>query len=252
MGFDIPAEAYDRFMGRYSNLLSPLFADFAGVESGQRALDVGCGPGALTAELVSRLGTDAVAAVDPSVSFVEAARERYPEVDIREAKAENLPFPDDTFDVALAQLVVHFMKDPVAGITEMRRVVRDGGVVAATVWDFVGERSPLTVFWQAARELDSTVRDDSAVPGASEGDLTRIFTESGLGDVREVPLEVSMLHSSFDDWWVPYMGGVGPVGSYFASLTEKKQEAVRERCREMLPRGSFTLVSRAWAARGIA
>lgn len=135
MAFDVPAEAYDRFMGRYSALLSAPFADFAGVHPGQRALDVGCGPGALTAELVRRLGAEAVAAVDPSAPFVLAARERHPQVDVREAVAEDLPFPDSSFDIALAQLVVHFMSDPLVGLGEMLRVVRPGGIVAASVWD---------------------------------------------------------------------------------------------------------------------
>ncbi len=250
MGFDIPAEAYDRFMGRYSTLLSPQFADFAGVHAGQRALDVGCGPGALTAELVSRLGAGAVVANDPSASFVTAARERQPQVDIREASAEDLPFPDDSVDTALAQLVVHFMADPVVGLSEMRRVVRSGGVVAANVWDFVGEKSPVSLFWRAAREIDPVVRDDSLQPGAHEGDLSELFAAAGLLDVREVALDITMEHSDFDEWWFPYTGGVGPMGSYLALLDEEHKMAIRERCRAMLPKGPFSLVARAWAARG--
>ena len=238
-------------MGRYSSLLSAQFADFAGVQPGQRALDVGCGPGALTTELVARLGADAVAAIDPSVSFVQAARERHPQVDIREGRAEDLPFPDDSVDTALAQLVVHFMSDPVAGLREMQRVVRPGGVVAANVWDFVGARSPLSVFWSAARAIDPDVQDESLLPGAHEGDLSELFTKAGFLEVSEVALEISVQHSDFEEWWTPYTGGVGPVGSYFASLTPERQATLREQCRTMLPEGPFTLVSRAWAARGI-
>ena len=154
MGFAVPADAYDRFMGRYSVHLSAQLADLAGVTAGQRVLDVGCGPGALTTELVERLGAASVAAVDPSESFVAAARARLPDVDIRQSSAEQLPFPDDEFDAALAQLVVHFMADPVAGLAEMRRVTRPGGVVAACVWDHAGGRGPLSPFWEAAHELD--------------------------------------------------------------------------------------------------
>ena len=127
MSFNVAADAYDRFMGRYSTRLAPLTADFGGVEQGQRALDVGCGPGALTGELVARLGAEAVAAVDPSEQFVIAARERHPGVDVRQAAAEELPFPDAEFDVALAQLVVHFMADPIGSLREMARVTRPGG-----------------------------------------------------------------------------------------------------------------------------
>ena len=124
MSFDVAADAYDRFMGRYSQLLSPQLADLAGVRAGQRVLDVGCGPGALTAELVARVGAGAVAAVDPSEPFVAAAGSRYPGVDVRRASAEHLPFQDATFDASLAQLVVHFMADPVAGLAEMARVIQ--------------------------------------------------------------------------------------------------------------------------------
>ena len=137
--FEVAAEAYDRFMGRYSAQLAPPLADFGRVRAGQRVLDVGCGPGALTAELVARVGADAVAAVDPSESFVAAARARYPEVDVRHASAEHLPFDDAVFDAALAQLVVHFMSDPVGGLRELKRVTAPGGTVAACVWAFLGD-----------------------------------------------------------------------------------------------------------------
>ena len=148
MSFDVPADAYDRYMGRYSRQLSAQMADLAGVRPGDRVLDVGCGPGALTAELVTRLGPDAVAAVDPSEPFVAAARQRHPGVDVRRASAEQLPFVDDSFDVAIAQLVVHFMADPVAGLAEMARVTRPDGVVAACVWDHASEQGPLSHFWR--------------------------------------------------------------------------------------------------------
>src|SRR3954471_19222638 len=131
--FDVSETAYDRFMGRYSVSLGPLFADFAGVETGQRVLDVGAGTGALTGELVRR---DAqVAPVEPAPTLVAALRSRFPAVDVRQAGAEELPWPDASFDVALAQLVVTFMNDAPAGVAEMRRVVRPGGTVAVCMWD---------------------------------------------------------------------------------------------------------------------
>ena len=177
--FDVAPDAYDRFMGRYSTLLSPQLADLAGIAPPQRAIDVGSGPGALTRELVARLGAAAVAAVDPSASFVEAIRARYAGVDVRAASAEDLPFDDDAFDAALAQLVVHFMTDPVGGISEMRRVTRPGGVVAACVWDHAGGMGPLGLFWNTARELDPAVVDESDLPGTGEGQLGRLFIEAG-------------------------------------------------------------------------
>ena len=252
MSFNVAATAYDAFMGRYSTGLVAQMADLGGVAAGQRAIDVGCGPGALTAELVRRLGADHVAAVDPSEPFVEATRARYPGVDVRRANAETLPFPDDAFDAALAQLVVHFMTDPVAGLAEMRRVTRPGGIVAACVWDHAGDRGPLAEFWQAARSLDATTVDESDLPGARRGSLADLFARAGLRDVEDGELRVTLEHPTFEDWWEPYTAGVGPAGAYVAGLDPDARERLRERCRELLPAAPFTLESIAWSARAIA
>jgi ubiquinone/menaquinone biosynthesis C-methylase UbiE len=250
--FEVAAEAYDRFMGRYSQQLSPQLADLAGVRAGQRVLDVGCGPGALTAELVRRVGEDSVSAVDPSGTFVAAARARHPRVDVQSAAAERLPFADATFDVVLAQLVVHFMTDPVVGLREMKRVASPGGVVAACVWDHAGDRTPLSVFWQAARELDPRAQDESDLAGAREGHLAELFTSAGLTSVDETSLEASMEFASFEDWWEPFTLGVGPAGAYAQTRDEESRELLRTRCEELLPAAPFTLSTSAWAARGIA
>jgi SAM-dependent methyltransferase len=238
-------------MGRYSVPLAPQLADLAAVAVGQRVLDVGCGPGALTAELVRRLGPAAVAAVDPSESFVAAARERYPGVSVQLGAAEELPFEDQAFDAALAQLVVHFMERPVVGLREMARVTRKGGVVAACVWDHAGGQGPLSRFWEAARELEPGVRDESRLAGAHEGDLGQLFRAAGLHEVQESALSVSVEHRSFDDWWEPFRLGVGPAGSYTAGLDSTRQARLRERCREMLPPAPFAVTALAWAARGL-
>ena len=252
MSFDVAAEAYDRFMGRYSLLLSPQLADLAGIRDGQRVLDVGCGPGALTAELVRRLEAGAVAAVDPSEPFVTAARARYPGVDVQQASAEELPFRDGSFDATLAQLVVHFMSDPVAGLTEMARVTRRDGVVVACVWDHAGGRGPLSLFWQAARELDPNVHDESDLAGAREGHLVELFGAAGLHRIEESVVTASLKHSSFEEWWEPYTRGVGPAGAYVAGLDPERQATLRETCRALLPSAPFVVTARAWAARGLA
>ncbi|HEY8170199.1 MAG TPA: class I SAM-dependent methyltransferase, partial [Candidatus Limnocylindria bacterium] len=171
MAFDVAAESYDRFMGRYSGLLSAQMADLADVRLGQRVLDVGCGPGALTSEVADRLGPGSVTAVDPSEPFVAAARARHPGVEVLQASAESLPFGDDSFDAALAQLVVHFMSDPVGGLAEMARVTRPGGIVAACVWDHAGGQGPLGTFWRAAHAMDPDVADESAMAGVRQGHL---------------------------------------------------------------------------------
>jgi SAM-dependent methyltransferase len=252
VSFDVPAESYDRFMGRYSRLLSAQMADLSGVRAGQRAIDVGCGPGALTGELVERLGADHVAAVDPSEPFVEAVRTRYPGVNVRQAPAERIPFDDREFDASLAQLVVHFMRDPIAGLAEMARVTRRGGVVVACVWDHAGNEGPLAAFWEAARTLDPDVDDESDLAGTREGHLGELFRLAGLRDVQESSITASVEHPSFDEWWEPFTRGVGPAGAHVASLDPAAQAELRERSRSTLPPAPFTVTARAWAARGLA
>jgi SAM-dependent methyltransferase len=250
--FEVAAEAYDRFMGRYSTQLSPQMAELGGLQAGQRALDVGCGPGALTAELIRHLGVDAVVAVDPSEPFVDAARARCPEADVRLAAAELLPFDDGVFDATFAQLVVHFMTDPVAGLREMARVTRPDGVVVACVWDHAGGQTPLSLFWRAARELDPDARDEGDLPGAREGHLAELLDAAGLRSVAETAFEASVEFASFEEWWEPFTFGVGPAGSYAKSLDGQAREALRAYCRELLPAAPFRLSTRAWAARGLA
>jgi SAM-dependent methyltransferase len=250
VSFNVAADAYDRFMGRYSVPLASPFADFALIERGQRVLDVGCGPGALTVELVDRLGADAVSAVDPSEQFVAAVQIRAPGVSVQCSGAELLPFADDTFDASVAQLVVHFMDEPVSGLREMSRVTRGGGVVSACVWDHAGGRGPLSAFWAAARALDDEVIDESTLAGTRAGQLGELFTSAGLLDVEEDTVSVDVEHTSFEAWWEPYTLGVGPAGRYVRSLSVAQQQKLRDVCRESMPSAPFTQQAAAWAARG--
>jgi ubiquinone/menaquinone biosynthesis C-methylase UbiE len=249
VSFDVTASAYDRFMGRFSEPLAAEFADLVAARPGDRALDVGCGPGALTAELVRRLGADAVTAVDPSASFVSAARERFPAVDVHRASAESLPFADDAFDVAAAQLVVHFMADPVAGLAEMARVTRPGGVVAACVWDHAGGGSPLSVFWQAVHDTAPSAPGEAQLAGARQGHLTELFEAAGLDHVEAGLVSVVVEFAGFEEWWEPYTFGVGPAGAHVAGLDESGVAALRARCTELLPPGPFGQRASAWSAR---
>lgn len=249
MSFDVAAEAYDHFMGRYSRLLAPLFADFADATGGT-VLDVGCGPGALTSVLVERLGVGSVSAVDPSKPFVAAIRARYPALDVREAGVEDLPFVSGSFDRALAQLVVHFLDDPLRGVVEMTRVTRTGGTVAACVWDHAGGVSPLGPFWAAVREFDPENEGESGLPGSQEGHLAEIFETAGLEDVDGRAIEFSLRLEGFEDWWEPYPLGVGPAGQYVGGLAPDRLAVLKDICREFVPPGPFDLPLRAWAARG--
>lgn len=161
-----------------------------------------------------------------------------------------MPFPDDAFDAALAQLVVHFMTDPVAGLAEMARVTRADGVVAASVWDHAGGRAPTSPFWRAARDLAPASKDESGLAGARAGHLAELFAAAGLRDVEEAELDATVEYETFEEWWHPYTLGVGPAGAYAASLGETELQALRDRCRELLPEAPFSLTATAWAARG--
>jgi SAM-dependent methyltransferase len=248
--FDVAAEAYGRFMGRFAEPLAGPFADRAGVKPGMRALDVGCGPGALTAELVRRLDPAAVAAIDPSPPFVAAVRSRFGEVDVREGAAEQLPFPNGSFDIALAQLVVHFMNDPVAGLAEMRRVTRPGGPVAACVWDHGGDGGPLSAFWAAARDLDPDAPDERDMPGVREGHLLELGQAAGLIDIEPSTLVVRVRFASFEEWWQPFLLGVARVGAYLSQLDAGRIAALRDHCMDVMPTAPFTVEASAWCVVG--
>jgi SAM-dependent methyltransferase len=237
-------------MGRYSGPLAAMNVDYATLPSDARALDVGCGPGALTTELARRFGADRVTAVEPSPEFVEAMRKRHPDVDVHQAAAEELPFGDGEFDATLAQLVVHFMADPAAGVGEMRRVTRSGGVVAACVWDHGGGTGPSSRWWAAATHVDPDAPVEYRRAGSVAGDLTGLFERAGLRDVREESLAVIVEHPDFDEWWDRFTLGVGPAGEYVAALDDDRRAELRERCRAALPEAPFTIEASAWAARG--
>jgi len=247
MTFEASGDRYDRWVGRYLPELAPALADAAGVRPGQRALDVGCGPGGLTQELVARLGPGSVGAIDPSEPFVAACRERNPGVDVRLGVAEELPFADGSFDAALASLVVSFMRDPVLGSREMARVA---DVVVACVWDVGDGMEMLRVFWEAVAAIDPGAPGEKGMIGTQAGDLGRVFREAGLGGIEEGALDVGAYYSGFDDWWEPFEFGIGPAGSYCVSLDDERRSALREECRALLgdPQGPFRARARAWYA----
>jgi ubiquinone/menaquinone biosynthesis C-methylase UbiE len=253
MHFAIPGASYDRFMGRYSARLAPLFADFMGVSPGMRVLDVGCGPGALTVELSRRVGADKVAAIEPSVSFVEACRAGLPGADIRQGPAEKLPWNDLEFDGAYAQLVFSFVTDADQVAREMRRVVRETGSVGACMWH-EGESLQMTdVFWQAAATVDPAVRHrESSMRFRKQGEIAELLKRTGLREVEETFLEVHASYSDFDDFWTPILTSAGPIGAFMATADESRRTTIRDACRALLgdPQQPFELRARACAARG--
>ena len=249
--FLAPAPGYDALMGRYLPTLAPAFADAARIGPDHRVLDVGCGPGGLTRELVARTGAADVAAIDPSEPFVQACRDRNPGVDVRLGVAEALPFADEEFDATLACLVVGFMSDAAAGIAEMARVTRPGGVVAACFWD-VATMPMLIRFWAGVSELAGATRGEVGLLGGREGDLSALLAGAGLADVHEISIAAHARYENFQDWWNPLTLGIGPTGMYVRTLDDDGRQALRDACRRQFtdPDEPFTLDARAWCAIG--
>jgi SAM-dependent methyltransferase len=253
--FRTSPEAYDRHAGRYGRELGRALVEAAGVRDGARALDVGCGPGALTGELVAVVGTENVAAVEPSPPFAEACAARHPGVRVERAAAESLPFEDDSFDHALAQLVVNFMADAPAGVGEMRRVTRSGGTVAAAVWDYADGMTLLRKFWDAAAAIDPSAAEQDeggSMPYCTPDELGALWSGAGLDDVTVRPVVVGAAYKSFADLWQPLELGVGPSGAYAAGLPRERRAALKEELRGRLGVGDdpFRLDARAFVAVG--
>jgi ubiquinone/menaquinone biosynthesis C-methylase UbiE len=253
MSFAGTDQAYDRFMGRYSGPLAPLFAEFAQILAPMGVLDVGCGPGALTGELIRRLGDANVAAVDPTEQFVAATHERFPSIRVVQAGAEELPFADAAFDASLAQLVVAFMKDPTAGAREMARVTKEGGVVAMCMWPLGHGMEFLDLIHRA----QAAVAPDHPSVGAvrlyrSEPELIELFAEAGIEDVETGTLAVSVEYANFNEFWDSVSSGSGPIGEFLASTDTETVERFRDELRDLVSeRGEpFTLTGRAHAIRG--
>jgi SAM-dependent methyltransferase len=223
-------------MGRYAEPLAEVFVAFAAVGTDDKVLDVGCGPGALTAQLLS-VGAD-VAAIDPSPPFIDAIRARFPDIDVRLGTAEELHYATDAFDAALAQLVVHFMTEPVVAIGQMARVTRPGGVIVACVWD--GPTGALAPFWDAVHVIDPEAEDEALLSGAHKGHLTDLFEAAGLRNVNEDSIAVDVVHPTFEQWWEPYTFGVGPAGDYVQRLDDDGRARLESVARERLGSGPFT------------
>ena len=226
--FAVAGATYDAFMGRYSRVLANSFADAAGVRPGDTAVDVGCGPGALTTVLVDRLGADAVAACDPAPGFVAECAARHPGIRVELGRAESIPFDTGEFDHAMAQLVLHFVSDPELTARELMRVVRPGGSVAACVWDFDDGMEMLRCFWDAALEIDPGAPDEArTLRFGRPGEIAELFRSSGMVDVTESTLSVASDYAGFDELWNGFLAGVGPAGAHCLSLDDGDRERLR-------------------------
>lgn len=252
------ADAYEHFMGRWSRLLATELVGFAEITDGDAVLDVGSGTGALAFAVRDATKTASVTGIDPSPQYVARAARDAADARVRfqVAGAEQLPFPDASFDTTLSMLVLNFVPDPARAAAEMSRVTRAAGTVAAALWDYADGMEMLRAFWDEATALhpESAPRDEAHMPLCKQGELAALFREAGLERVTEAPLTARLRFASFDDYWDPFLLGQGPAGAYVASLDEKRRGELRERLRLRVcgdTRGRpFELRARAWAAKG--
>lgn len=251
------ALGYERLVGRWSAKLAPRFTEFSGLHDCERILDVGCGTGVLTSSIATATISARITGVDVAEPFLAYARAsiRNPRVDFQRADAGALPFANATFDQSLSLLVISFLPQPAQAASEMRRVTRPGGTVAACTWDGKGLELS-SIFWQEAERLDPSASSRAERPrhSNSQGQLEQLWRTTGLQDVVEAPLEIGTDFESFDDYWQPFLLGVGPQGVYVKELTLERREALREALRErLLPGGRdgpISLRASAWTVRG--
>jgi SAM-dependent methyltransferase len=250
--------AYEPYVGRWSRLLAREFLAWLGVPTGRRWLDVGCGTGALSQTILDCAAPSEVVGVDPSAGYIEYARAQLPDETVRfeVGDARALPYEGGEFDAAVSGLMLNFVPEPDRAAAEMGRVVRDGGTVAAYVWDYAGKMELMRHFWDAAVELnpDAIELDEGRrFPLCRPEPLTELFQGSGLEGVEVRAIDIPTVFRDFDDYWSPFLGGQGPAPGYAMSLSEDRRAALRERIRSGLPiasDASIHLIARAWAVRG--
>ena len=247
------AAGYERYMGRWSRLLAPHYLAFAGVKNGERILDVGTGTGSLAGAVEAAFPEARVVGIDPSEAFVahatQGARGTF-EV----GNAQALRFEDASFDHGMSMLVLNFIPDHEKALAEMRRVTRPQGVVSACVWDYAEGMAMLRVFWDEVVALDPAMepKDERHMKLCRQGQLGALWKKAGFADVQERAIVIDTAFDSFDDYWGPFLAGVGPGGAYVASLSEDRRKALEARLRQRLPgRGAIALKARAWCVRGV-
>jgi SAM-dependent methyltransferase len=258
-GFFDASEAYERFMGRWSRQLAPLFVTFADLRDARAVLDVGSGTGALAAAVAVAAPAAQIVGIDPSTSYIAYARARVPENRVRftVGDAQQLQFANASFDRVVSLLVLNFIPDPAKALTEMIRVTRPGGVVAAAVWDYPDRMQMLRVFWDEAVALDQAVatRDERNMRFSRSGELGAFWRAHGLLEVHEQALTIETRFASFDDYWAPFLGGQGPAGAYAMGLSEGDRAALRASLLRRLSNGDasqpIVLEARAWGVKGV-
>jgi len=250
---------YDLLMGRWSRSIAPLLTQYADVQDGDRVLDIGCGTGSLTSALLTIGPEIQVTGIDGSADYVEICRKSVNDrrATLDQGDAQSLPYPDNSFDKCVSLLVMNFIPDASRAVAEMRRVTRAGGIISAAVWDYGDGMEMLRHLWDEAASLDinAEAKHEKNMPLCRKGELAELWTKSGLTSINDTALTIQMDFNSFDDYWMPFLTGIGPSGSYVKALDTSAQSDLKERLRKKLIKGgsdkAFSIDARAWAVRGV-
>jgi len=253
------AAAYERFMGRWSAHLAPLFVQFGDVRDGDRLLDVGSGTGSLTRALAAAAPLSQIVGIDPASPFVEFAQQTLGShrIHFEIGDAQQLRFDGASFDCTLSMLILNFVPDRAAAMREMIRVTKPGGIIAAAVWDYGEEMEMLRAFWDelVALRPDLDASDERHMPLCRQGELAALWREHDLRDIVNAPLTIETSFDGFDDYWSPFLLQQGPAGACAAALSPVERDALASRLRRrLLGDGEdhpVHLRARAWAVRGV-
>lgn len=254
------AEAYEKFMGRWSRLVAPRFVEFAALPDDGRILDAGSGTGSLAMEVIRRKPRARIVGIDPSKEYIAYAASKNSSVDravFEVGDAQRLRFTDASFDGAVSLLVFNFIPEPKTALNEIRRVVKPGGSISAAVWDYGGEMRMLRIFWDAAVATDPAADrvDEKRMPLCRAGELSELWRQGGLESVRQSLIEIRTRFASFADYWDPFLLGQGPAGAYARGLEPRALTRLRNEVKRRLGVSAedqpIDLPARVWAVRGL-
>jgi len=253
-------DAYERFMGRWSALIANRFLDWLAVSPGSSWLDVGSGTGSLTKLILETCQPRSVIGIDSSSEFISHAKHAVvdPIVRFQVGDAQALELETGSVDVVVSGIMLNFVARPETALREMIRVVKPGGSIGIFVWDYARGMEMLRYFWDAAVQLDENAKEyDEGLkfPLCQEGQLETLVEEMGLKQVEAIPIEIMTKFENFRDYWMPFLGKVGPAPSYTQRLSREDRQKLESKIGEALPieeDGSISLRARAWAVKGTA
>ena len=245
-------------MGRWSRLVGLRFLKWLAIPGGRSWLDVGCGTGSLTKLILEAQQPANITAIDSSPEFVAYARQTIGQgsVDFRVNLAQSLELDTNSVDVTVSGLVLNFVPQPEEAVAEMRRVTNPDGEIGIFLWDYAEGMKMLRYFWDAAVELDSGAKDldeGHRFPLCQEGQLESLVRDAGLTHIEATAIEVNTVFQDFDDYWLPFLGHVGPAPNYTMGLQAEERQKLANRLRLSLPTaadGSIALKAKAWAVKG--